>query len=63
MPASPVNQYLTLTLRALGFDTFDSNLLSIPTQVWTIINMLIFTWICAYTLMFTILLDITDSPS
>lgn len=45
MPASPINQYLTLTLRALGFDTFNSNLLSIPTQVWTIFNMLIFTWL------------------
>lgn len=54
MPASPVNQYLTLTLRALGFDTFDSNLLSIPTQVWTIVNMLIFTWICKQPLMFII---------
>lgn len=33
MPASPPDTYLTLTLRSLGFSTFDSNLLSIPTQV------------------------------
>lgn len=33
IPAGPPDSYLTLTLRNLGFDTFDSNLLSIPTQV------------------------------
>lgn len=33
MPAGPPDSYLTLTLRTLGFSTFDSNLLSIPTQV------------------------------
>lgn len=33
IPAGPPDQYLTLTLRQLGFGTFDSNLLSIPTQV------------------------------
>ena len=32
IPAGPPDQYLTLTLRNLGFDTFDSNLLSIPAQ-------------------------------
>ena len=37
-PAGPPDQYLTLTLRRLGFDTFDSNLLSIPAQVLTTIN-------------------------
>ncbi|PGH18491.1 hypothetical protein AJ80_04461 [Polytolypa hystricis UAMH7299] len=45
MPASPPDQYLTLTLRGLGFDTFQSNLLSIPAQVGTIIMMLILTYI------------------
>jgi hypothetical protein len=38
IPAGPPDQYLTLTLRRLGFDTFDSNLLSIPAQVGTSIN-------------------------
>jgi len=33
IPGGPPDAYLTLTLRNLGFDTFDSNLLSIPTQV------------------------------
>lgn len=35
IPAEPPDQYLTLTLRNLGFDTFQSNLLSIPAQVMT----------------------------
>ncbi|KAL3478543.1 major facilitator superfamily domain-containing protein [Aspergillus californicus] len=45
IPPSPPDQYLTLTLRGLGFDTFNSNLLSIPAQVATTINMLILTYI------------------
>ncbi|OAK93572.1 MFS general substrate transporter [Phaeosphaeriaceae sp. SRC1lsM3a] len=45
IPAGPPDQYLTLTLRQLGFDTFDSNLLSIPAQVGTTINMLIMTYV------------------
>ena len=38
IPPSPSDQYLTLTLRGLGFDTFNSNLLSIPAQIGTTIN-------------------------
>ena len=38
LPAGAPDRYLTLTLRNLGFDTFDSNLLSIPCQVATTIN-------------------------
>ncbi|KAF4551895.1 MFS-type transporter-like protein 60 [Elsinoe fawcettii] len=45
MPAGPPDQYLTLTLRNLGFDTFDANLLSIPTQFVGAITMLIMTYI------------------
>jgi hypothetical protein len=33
MPANPISQYLTLILRQLGFDTFNSNLLTIPAHV------------------------------
>lgn len=33
MPGGPPDQYLTLNLKRLGFDTFDSNLLSIPNNV------------------------------
>lgn len=38
IPAGPPNQYMTLTLRALGFTSFETNLLTIPAQVCTIIN-------------------------
>ncbi|KAH6695721.1 major facilitator superfamily domain-containing protein [Plectosphaerella plurivora] len=44
IPAGPPDSYLTLTLRNLGFDTFDSNLLSIPTQVIGAITMLLLTY-------------------
>lgn len=44
IPAGPPDSYLTLTLRTLGFDTFDSNLLSIPTQVLGTITMLLLTY-------------------
>ncbi|KAF3936531.1 hypothetical protein ABW19_dt0209550 [Dactylella cylindrospora] len=44
LPAGPPDQYLTLNLRNLGFSTFDSNLLSIPSQFFGAINMLILTW-------------------
>ncbi|KAI5861458.1 MFS general substrate transporter [Durotheca rogersii] len=59
IPPGPPERYLTLTLRALGFDTFNSNLLSIPAQVMTTVNMLILTYISelvdqrAYTGIFT----------
>ncbi|KAK5655594.1 hypothetical protein OQA88_5525 [Cercophora sp. LCS_1] len=44
IPAGPPDAYLTLTLRNLGFDTFDSNLLSIPTQVIGTVTMLLLTY-------------------
>ncbi|KAI0006271.1 MFS general substrate transporter [Xylariaceae sp. FL0662B] len=45
IPIGPPDQYLTLTLRSLGFDTFNSNLLTIPTQAFGIITMLILTFL------------------
>lgn len=44
IPATPVQGYLTLTLRRLGFSTFDSNMLTIPSAVLQIITMLALAW-------------------
>lgn len=41
VPVSPPQTYLTLTLRNLGFNTTQSNLLSIPSNVLGIITLLI----------------------
>lgn len=41
MPVGPPDLYLTLTLRNLGFGTFDANLLSIPCQFLGAVNMCI----------------------
>lgn len=40
IPASPVQGYLTLTLKRLGFSTFDTNMLTIPSAILQIITML-----------------------
>ncbi|KAE8444623.1 hypothetical protein EG329_014371 [Mollisiaceae sp. DMI_Dod_QoI] len=41
MPMGPPSQYLTLSLRGLGFDTFQTNLLVIPSQVLSMITLLV----------------------
>ena len=41
IPATPVQSYLSLTLRRIGYSTFDSNMLSIPSAVLQIILMLL----------------------
>ena len=40
IPASPVQGYLAFTLRRLGFSTFTSNMLTVPSAVLQIITML-----------------------
>lgn len=40
IPATPVSGYLSLTLKNLGFSTFNSNMLTIPAAVLQIILML-----------------------
>jgi hypothetical protein len=40
IPASPVQGYLTLTLKRLGFSRFDSNMLTIPSAALQVITML-----------------------
>ncbi|QKX57466.1 uncharacterized protein TRUGW13939_04580 [Talaromyces rugulosus] len=45
IPPSPATNYITLELKALGFDTFHTNLLTIPAYVIFIINLALFVWI------------------
>lgn len=40
IPATPVQGYLTLTLKRLGFSTFNSNMLTVPSAVLQIVTML-----------------------
>ncbi|KAF2400138.1 MFS general substrate transporter [Trichodelitschia bisporula] len=49
IPAVPPQQYLTLTLRGLGFDTFNTNLLTIPFTVLHIITMLALSYFAEWT--------------
>ncbi|KAF1996007.1 MFS general substrate transporter [Amniculicola lignicola CBS 123094] len=44
IPQGPPQQYLTLSLRGLGFDTFQSNLLTIPWTAIHIVTMLLLTY-------------------
>ncbi|KAH6672136.1 major facilitator superfamily transporter-like protein [Halenospora varia] len=43
IPQSPPYTYLTLTLKSLGFSTFNVNLLTIPSQAFHIITLLLIT--------------------
>jgi len=45
IPPSPITTYLSLILRNLGFNVFDSNLLVIPGQFMFAVQLLILTWI------------------
>ncbi|EHK17223.1 uncharacterized protein TRIVIDRAFT_80526 [Trichoderma virens Gv29-8] len=45
IPATPPANYLTLTLKQLGFDTFQTNLLTIPSTVLHVIMMLALTYL------------------
>lgn len=41
IPATPLSSYMTLTLKRIGFSTFDSNMLTIPAAVLQMITMLL----------------------
>ncbi|CAI4212329.1 unnamed protein product [Parascedosporium putredinis] len=45
VPGMPPRQYLTLTLRGLGFNVFETNLLTIPSQILGILTMMAILWI------------------
>ncbi|KAL4985014.1 major facilitator superfamily domain-containing protein [Aspergillus falconensis] len=44
IPTNPVSAYLTLNLKSLGFDTFETNLLTIPAYVLFLIQLVF--WFC-----------------
>ena len=45
IPNFPMTQYLTLQLKAAGYDTFKTNLLTIPAYVLFIVQLLWWTWL------------------
>jgi hypothetical protein len=45
MPTNPMSAYLTLQLEAMGFDTFQTNLLTVPAYLIFIGQLLFWTWI------------------
>jgi hypothetical protein len=49
IPQSPVNTYITLTLKSVGFSTFNTNLLTIPSSAAHIITLLLITRLSEWT--------------
>lgn len=45
IPSTPATSYLTLTLKSLGFDTFTTNLLTIPAYMLFFFQLLFWTWV------------------
>jgi hypothetical protein len=45
IPSNPMTSYLTLQLKAIGFGTFQTNLLTIPAYVLFILQLLFWTWL------------------
>ncbi|KFY24878.1 hypothetical protein V491_01981 [Pseudogymnoascus sp. VKM F-3775] len=44
IPTIPVGAYLTLNLRGLGFNTFETNLLTIPAYALFLVQLIFWTW-------------------
>lgn len=45
VPTKPVENYMTLSIRAMGFDVFTTNLLTIPAYVIFIIQLIFWSWV------------------
>lgn len=44
IPATPITAYITLNLKALGFNTFQTNLLTVPAYVLFLLQLIWWTW-------------------
>lgn len=45
IPAQPITAYITLNLKSLGFDTFETNLLTVPAYVLFLLQLIFWTWV------------------
>lgn len=45
IPATPITAYITLNLKALGYNTFHTNLLTVPAYFLFLLQLLFWTWI------------------
>lgn len=45
IPNQPIAAYLTLTLKGLGWDTFQTNLLTIPAYILFLLQLILWTWV------------------
>lgn len=45
IPTNPVTAYMTLNLKALGFNTFETNLLTIPAYVLFLLQLVFWSWV------------------
>jgi hypothetical protein len=45
IPATPITAYITLNLKALGFNTFQTNLLTVPAYVLFLGQLIFWTWL------------------
>ncbi len=45
IPQQPAQAYLTLILKSLNFDTFQTNLLTVPAYIIFILQLLFWTWL------------------
>lgn len=45
IPATPITAYITLNLKTLGFNTFQTNLLTVPAYVLFLIQLIFWTWL------------------
>ena len=45
IPSQPITAYLTLNLKTLGFDTFQTNLLTVPAYVLFLTFVILFSWL------------------